>query len=124
MYRRSRMRRSMLVSGSAVLFSTLSLGSSFAQTLPAPVAGVTAPPATATSASAPVALAQAGAAARPSSDLPRFGVGVRVGSLGIGFEAATALAPRINLRGGFNTFSYSHSFSKDGADYDATLTLG
>src|SRR5438105_8885486 len=61
---------------------------------------------------------------RPVSDSqPRLAVGVEVGTLGIGFQVGTALAPRINLRGGANFFNYNDSLSKDGATYKGTLQL-
>ena len=58
-----------------------------------------------------------------STSLPRFGVGVKAGTLGIGVQVGTALASRVNLRGGANFFSYSDSLSKDGALYKGTLNL-
>ena len=61
--------------------------------------------------------------AQSESDKPfsRLGVGVKVSTLGIGVEAATLLSHRSNLRGGFNFFSYSTSFNKDGVTYGAQL---
>ena len=58
-----------------------------------------------------------------STPEPRFGVGVKAGTLGIGVQAGTALAPRVNLRGGANFFSYNDSLNKDGALYTGTLNL-
>jgi len=58
-----------------------------------------------------------------SNGLPHLGVGVKVGSLGIGIQVGTALASRVNLRGGANFFSYSDTLSKDGVNYDGTLHL-
>jgi hypothetical protein len=58
-----------------------------------------------------------------AQDLPRFGVGVKVSTLGLGIEAATAVTSRSNVRAGFNAFSYSDDFSKDGISYTGTLTL-
>src|SRR5215467_9357633 len=55
--------------------------------------------------------------------LPRLGVGAKFSSLGIGFEAATAVTSRSNVRGGFNFFDYDRGFSHDGIDYDATVRL-
>lgn len=57
------------------------------------------------------------------SDLPRFGVGVKVGTLGIGVQVGTALASRVNLRGGANFFSYKDSLTEDGITYSGTLQL-
>lgn len=61
------------------------------------------------------------AAAAQSTDMPRFGLGVTVGSLGAGIEAATAVTHSSNVRAGFNIFNYSDNFSKDGIDYNAQL---
>src|SRR5262245_56017062 len=58
-----------------------------------------------------------------SQSLPRFGVGAKVSSLGIGIDAATAVTKRSNIRGGFNFLGYRRDFSKDGFDYGATLQL-
>jgi hypothetical protein len=60
---------------------------------------------------------------RPVSNGPMFAVGVKAGTLGIGVQVGTALAPRINLRGGANFFSYNDSLTKDGAVYNGTLNL-
>ena len=57
---------------------------------------------------------------RPFSKL---GVGVNVGTLGIGVEAATPLANRFNLRGGGNFFSYSRNIDRSGLTYVANLDL-
>jgi hypothetical protein len=56
-------------------------------------------------------------------DLPKFGVGVKASTLGLGIEAATAVTSRSNVRAGFNGFSYSHDVTKDGIHYNSTLTL-
>jgi hypothetical protein len=56
-------------------------------------------------------------------ELPRIGVGAKMSTLGIGFEAATAVASRSNLRGGFNFFNYDTTVSEDGIHYDAVLKL-
>ena len=55
--------------------------------------------------------------------LPGFGIGIKAGTLGIGVQVGTALASRVNLRGGFNFFKYNDSLSKDGALYAGTLNL-
>jgi len=55
--------------------------------------------------------------------LPHFGVGVKVGTLGIGLQVGTALASRVNLRAGANFFSYQDSLNQDGVDYNGTLQL-
>ncbi len=50
-------------------------------------------------------------------------VGVKISLLGAGVEVATPLTRRSNLRGGFNVFSYSRSFNKDGVTYAAQLSF-
>ena len=61
--------------------------------------------------------------APPAGHGPRgIGAGARVSSLGIGGEAAVELTGSSNLRGGFNFFGYSRSFSKDGISYAASLS--
>jgi hypothetical protein len=60
---------------------------------------------------------------RVSNELPHFGVGLKLGSLGIGFQVGTALASRINIRGGANFFTYKDSETDDGISYNGTLQL-
>lgn len=57
------------------------------------------------------------------SDLPRIGVAVGIGTLGVTIQGATAITPRSNLRLGFNVFNFSDNFDKDGISYDGTLDL-
>ena len=83
-----------------------------ADTLPAESAGSSAA-VTASRRAAPLQI-------RPFS---RLEFGVKVGLLGIGFEAATPIARDLNLRGGGNFFDYSRSFSVDDINYDAKLNL-
>jgi len=52
-----------------------------------------------------------------------IGVGVKVSTLGIGGEVAVAVSHRSNVRFGFNSFSYRHTFDKDGVTYKGTLDL-
>ena len=58
-----------------------------------------------------------------SNSLPGFGIGIKAGTLGLGVQVGTALASRVNLRGGVNFFKYNDSLSKDGAVYAGTLNL-
>jgi hypothetical protein len=58
-----------------------------------------------------------------AQELPKIGAGAKVSTLGIGFEAATAVTPRSNVRGGFNFFSYDVTSSSRGIDYDGSLRL-
>src|SRR6185312_10078030 len=71
--------------------------------------------------------AQARGATTPSADyvgpFSRFALGAKVGSLGIGFQAATPLAARLNLSGGANFFSYNDNLTIDGLHYKANLHL-
>jgi hypothetical protein len=57
--------------------------------------------------------------------LPKFGFAVGVSTLGAGIQAATAVQRRINLRFGFNYFSYSGSTtsSKDNITFNGKLQL-
>ena len=68
-----------------------------------------------------------GALAFPPStfgqELPRVGAGAKVSTLGIGFEAATAVTPRSNVRGGFNFLNYDATSSSHGIAYDGSLRL-
>ena len=48
-------------------------------------------------------------------------IGVKVGILGAGVEAATPVAWHANLRGGANFFSYSDTLTNDGITYGADL---
>lgn len=58
---------------------------------------------------------------RPFSSL---GLGMRVGFAGTGFDVATPLATRFNLRAGTDFFSYATSFQEEGADVGINLRLG
>jgi len=84
------------------------------------------------SAPAPPAPAVDALPATPASATPapvnpegprRLGLGVKISPLGIGGEAAVALTKRINVRGGGNVFSYSHTFDKDGINYAGRLAF-
>lgn len=73
---------------------------------------------------APALRAQAVDPVAPSMrPFSKLGVGVNIGTLGIGAEAATPLANRLNLRGGANFFSYSRNIDHDGLTYIASLDL-
>jgi len=58
-----------------------------------------------------------------SNSEPRLAVGVKAGTLGIGFQVGTGIGQRINVRGGANFFSYNDSLTKDGVTYNGTLQL-
>jgi hypothetical protein len=50
-----------------------------------------------------------------------FGIGVKASLLGGGVEAAMRVTHRTNVRAGFNMFSYSRGFNKDGVAYDGQI---
>lgn len=52
-----------------------------------------------------------------------YGVGLTAGSLGAGIQGAVSVTRYSNVRGGFNDFSYSDTFTKDGITYNGTLKL-
>jgi hypothetical protein len=49
------------------------------------------------------------------------GVGIKVSLLGAGLEAAVPIARKLNVRAGFNAFSYNRTFDKDGVSYAGQL---
>lgn len=51
------------------------------------------------------------------------GVGVKVGSLGIGAELTKSLTSKVNVRVGGNFFDYSYSGTEDDVTYDFDLKL-
>jgi len=59
--------------------------------------------------------------AQESRPFSAVGIGVKASLLGAGAEIATPLSRRLNLRGGFNEFSYDRTFHKDGIGYDGRL---
>jgi hypothetical protein len=62
--------------------------------------------------------------AQSDAPLPHFGLGVSVGSLGVGVQAATAVTHSSNVRVGFNYFTYSASTtSNDNITFNGTLRL-
>ena len=73
---------------------------------------------------APALRAQAVDTVAPSMrPFSKLGVGVNIGMLGLGVEAATPLANRFNLRGGASFFSYSRNIDHNGLTYVASLDL-
>jgi hypothetical protein len=61
------------------------------------------------------------ASATRSGAFSGFGIGAKVGLLGVGLEVATPLSYHVNLRAGGNFFSYSDTLTSDGITYDAAL---
>jgi hypothetical protein len=51
------------------------------------------------------------------------GVGVKVGTLGIGFDGAVPVADRVNVRAGVNFFNFNHDFDNEGITLAAQLKL-
>lgn len=58
-----------------------------------------------------------------SSAADKIGVQAKIGTLGIGGEVAVEVAHRVNIRGGFSLFNFTHSFNNNGITYDGTLKL-
>ncbi len=65
------------------------------------------------------------AVALPSASFAQgsFGIGVTASTLGAGIQAAASVTKYSNIRGGFNAFNYTDSFTKDGINYSGTLKL-
>jgi hypothetical protein len=53
----------------------------------------------------------------------KIGIGVKVSSLGVGFEAAVPVMGRANIRAGFNMFQYDRTLSQDGVSYVGKLNF-
>ena len=87
---------------------------------------VTAESLTASSAAPAVTSAQPAAPspAPATADNERnIGVGIKVGTLGIGGEVAYKIANRFNVRGGVNGFGLSHNFTGNDISFDGKLKL-
>lgn len=54
-------------------------------------------------------------------DLGKVGIGVRVSTLGIGFQTGVALTRTLNVRGGASFFSYGRTFNYNGISYKGSL---
>jgi len=65
----------------------------------------------------------AGVSYGQKGDSGSFGIGVKGSLLGGGVEAAARVTHHINVRGGFNMFSYSRDFTKDQATYNGQLSF-
>lgn len=52
-----------------------------------------------------------------------FWIGAKAGTLGLGLEATWRPVPYLDVRAGFNTFSYDDERSEAGVDYDVELDL-
>lgn len=78
-------------------------------------------PAAAAAAAAAVGSKPSEGSTKPFSSL---GIGVKIGTVGIGFDAAVPLVPgRLNLRGGAGFFSYNSTFTASSDNILGTLKL-
>ena len=64
----------------------------------------------------------AAAPAEPGSS-PRVGIGVMVGTLGVGGQVAVRVLRPLNVRVGFSGFGIGYNFNNNGIDYGARLRL-
>jgi hypothetical protein len=62
-------------------------------------------------------------AARTYRPFSEFGLGTRVGIAGAGFDIATPLAKKFNLRAGADVFNYDTNFQEEGANVGINLHL-
>ena len=53
----------------------------------------------------------------------KIGIGVKLSSLGVGFEAAVPVMSRANIRAGVNIFEYDRTLSQDGVSYVGKLSF-
>ena len=51
------------------------------------------------------------------------GVAFKIGTLGLGFDGAAAVAERVNVRASFNFFDFNHDFEDDGITLAAHLKM-
>jgi hypothetical protein len=61
--------------------------------------------------------------AASAGETGRVGVGVKFSSLGAGAEAAASITAHSNVRGGFNIFRYSKSFTKDSIPFNGQVVF-
>src|ERR1041385_5266408 len=52
-----------------------------------------------------------------------FAAGIKLSLLGIGGEVAVPITGKMDIRGGFNGFSYDRKFDKDGVSYAGHLNF-
>lgn len=72
---------------------------------------------------AAVAAVAAGAQSNRTPDGGHFGAGFQLSTLGPGVQFAARVLPSADVRVGFSEFHYSHSFDRDGINYDGRLRL-
>ena len=68
------------------------------------------------------AVPAAAPAPEPGSS-PRVGIGVMVGTLGVGGQVAVRVLRPLNIRAGFSGLGIGYNFNNDGIDYGAHLRL-
>jgi hypothetical protein len=61
--------------------------------------------------------------AATAGETGRVGVGVKFSSLGAGAEAAASITSHANVRGGFNIFRYSETFTKDSIPFNGQIVF-
>ncbi|HTV13214.1 MAG TPA: hypothetical protein VME68_00785 [Acidobacteriaceae bacterium] len=111
-----------LVSLSATTVFAQQLGSNFSESTSAPGALQTLiTPAPAGGAWNNAGGHSASAPLQHTAPFSGLALGIDVGVLGIGVEAATPLSKNFNLSGGASFFSYSDDLTSDGVQYDANL---
>ena len=72
----------------------------------------------------PAAAPPVPAPAAADSKMPiKVSVAARISTLGLGIEASTLVTPNVAVRLGYNGYSYSHTESYQGVDYDGKLKL-
>jgi hypothetical protein len=71
----------------------------------------------------PVASALPAAAPAEPGSSPRVGIGVMVGTLGVGGQVAVRVLRPLNIRAGFSGLGIGYNFSNDGINYAARLRL-
>src|SRR3954468_11961317 len=54
---------------------------------------------------------------------PHIAAGVKISLLGIGGEVAVPITDKMDIRAGFNGFSYDRNFDKDGVSYAGHLNF-
>lgn len=117
------MRSFCLVTTAALVLGVMSPGQSYAQSPSLSSSASESVVVSSSTAPAPDALSIMEQGASLSTGSGGAGIGVKVGTLGVGIQGAVAVAKRVNVRGGFNVFSYSHTFDQSGASIDGSLKL-
>ena len=56
-------------------------------------------------------------------NISKFGIGLKISTLGVGVEAAVPIMARLNVRSGVNFFQYNRAITNDGIHYAAQLNF-